>query len=1298
VIIGAIYHISMSAPLLHADTPPSQTSQYSPKPRPMMLGFRRYSAEQGLSQNSGWCFLQDTKGFLWIGTQNGLNRFHGYIFDVFKKEASAIQSTITHSTSPENISSRTPTELSKTGINRIAPIGFNWISAIYQDKAGRLWFGGDDHLALYAPQSVQIPMNIPNITQHHFVNYRPNSQKDFSGGVIKAMCDDAQGALWVGTSRGLNIFHVSDSTFFILRSQENNTISIHPQYVGSERTAKVPFSGLRGSYVTALCRDSIGTMWVGTNQGIFAYGKQDDTFTEIFAIRATALHENSTDETVHPNASSLQEHQYECQTLLCSDDGTVWIGTRRNVIAYHPETKQIRRYTPISALPATLQKDNPIQKIIARNHFIWCVYAYGVVRIDTTTGTYDVFLADDTHRRLTTHTSTSSLLDAQGNFWLGTYSGLYLWDITNDRVHTHSMPRTATDGESSSKIQYHIMEPCFHSASESEALADSFIISLYEDRSGTVWVGTNVGGVCAYQPHRGLWGLLRHSPTETQKLSYPSVRSFLDMGDDTIWIGTDNGLDIYHALSGMVRKRTTAKDFGVVLPGSFNVWTMARNKDYALLGLSGAVVIHHRPTKKNTTLYAQPHRQDALTDGRVTAMLTGKSMYEGSIWVATGNFTVRDAANGAQGGLNLINPTTRSVRRYWNPTLLSGNTSSVTLEDYIIRSLCHDNERPGGLWVGTMNGLYRFHPAMHPSTSSLYRANQNDPLSLRSGNINCIFTDSKNRLWVGTPLGLHRMLPMEKGFEHIGTEQGMPDEWIYSIQEDDEGNLWMSTNAGLVCYSPTAKTFRHFRAGSGLQSNEYNTGAGGKILSGSQAGSLMFGGVNGVNIFRPYDVLASITPITPIVCCILINQTEYGISPGTTHITLPHDKNFIKVEFSSFQYNTLKSTRYQYRMDGIDSDWQSVAEGEAPSAIYTALPPGDYILRARAEQIDGAWSPTHAELHITIQSPWWRTQWAIFLYGCVLVGIMIGSYRYALWRVTRERELRRHAVEIRTLEIQRQNEQLELQKIQLEDQNTELNRVLEESQRTNEMLQQLNHEKNEIMGIVAHDLKNPLSGIRLTAENILLRAERIHDEKVIQLAQRIADATDRMVSIVSRLLNINQMESGLLVIQPSLCDIHEMILTTLYQYEERAKHKNIQIFSSIPPVNLRITSDREALLQIIDNLLSNALKFTPSGKNIYVRIEVRPTDLPHKQHIILSIQDEGPGISIEDQTHLFEKFKRLSAQPTGGESSTGLGLSIIKRFADLIGAQILCESIIGMGTTFSIVLPQNITDRFTDQS
>ncbi|MBD1206827.1 MAG: PAS domain S-box protein [Ignavibacteria bacterium] len=249
-----------------------------------------------------------------------------------------------------------------------------------------------------------------------------------------------------------------------------------------------------------------------------------------------------------------------------------------------------------------------------------------------------------------------------------------------------------------------------------------------------------------------------------------------------------------------------------------------------------------------------------------------------------------------------------------------------------------------------------------------------------------------------------------------------------------------------------------------------------------------------------------------------------------------------------------------------------------------------------------------------------------------------------------------------------------------------LNQTLEQrvEQRTRELVL-LNNEKNEFLGIAAHDLKNPLSGI-LTSAEIL---ERYYggEAQTKRYISMIVSASEQMLDIIENLLDVNKIESGLLKVNiiPISLDVVSAVVD---DYQQRATNKGI-IFCFFPSVDEPapvVLADEKALWQVLDNLVSNAVKYSPHWKTVNVRVLSR-TDEEGNCFGRVEIQDEGPGISETDMHKLFDKFTRLSAQPTGGENSTGLGLSIVKKLVELQQGQVWCESELGKGATFIVEFP-----------
>ncbi|MCU0427118.1 MAG: sensor histidine kinase [Candidatus Kapabacteria bacterium] len=244
--------------------------------------------------------------------------------------------------------------------------------------------------------------------------------------------------------------------------------------------------------------------------------------------------------------------------------------------------------------------------------------------------------------------------------------------------------------------------------------------------------------------------------------------------------------------------------------------------------------------------------------------------------------------------------------------------------------------------------------------------------------------------------------------------------------------------------------------------------------------------------------------------------------------------------------------------------------------------------------------------------------------------------------------------------------------------------LLQEKTKTEMLNTQLftsNAEKSEILGVVAHDLQNPLTSIILSTE---ILSNLVAEEKYGNISRVLANMVvvgNRMLEIVGNLLKIDALESETLHLELKPLDIRTALLAALEQHSPIANNKSIVLYCDSGAEPVFGIADKQATESVLDNLLSNAVKYSPHGKTIFIRLKSTC------EGIRVEIQDEGPGISEEDMKKLFGKFARLSAQPTGGENSTGLGLSIVKKMVDAMNGRVWCESEFGKGATFIVELP-----------
>ncbi|HYF31531.1 MAG TPA: HAMP domain-containing sensor histidine kinase [Chitinophagaceae bacterium] len=256
----------------------------------------------------------------------------------------------------------------------------------------------------------------------------------------------------------------------------------------------------------------------------------------------------------------------------------------------------------------------------------------------------------------------------------------------------------------------------------------------------------------------------------------------------------------------------------------------------------------------------------------------------------------------------------------------------------------------------------------------------------------------------------------------------------------------------------------------------------------------------------------------------------------------------------------------------------------------------------------------------------------------------------------------------------------------LEDELRRAHKALEESWKLlsekNETLQFLNDEKNRFIGMAAHDLNNPLTTVYLLTESLRRKPENLSPAQKEKLTL-LQESVNRIVSMVKNLLNVSRIEEGRIEVNYEWETPDEMVYSTLSRFEELAGQKNLSLVFKSGIEGKEVLTDKNILMEILENLISNAIKFSPADKNIYVRLNYYGNEWE------LEVEDEGQGIRAEEMDKLYMRFQKLSTRPTAGESSTGLGLSIVKGYVETLNGNIRCESEWQKGTKFTIGFPIN---------
>lgn len=266
-----------------------------------------------------------------------------------------------------------------------------------------------------------------------------------------------------------------------------------------------------------------------------------------------------------------------------------------------------------------------------------------------------------------------------------------------------------------------------------------------------------------------------------------------------------------------------------------------------------------------------------------------------------------------------------------------------------------------------------------------------------------------------------------------------------------------------------------------------------------------------------------------------------------------------------------------------------------------------------------------------------------------------------------------------TLKIAIQNKEINAQKQQIEEQSTKIKQVNDTLRVRNKKLRELNEQKNYMMSVVAHDLKSPLNQINGLANVISLDDDNLNSTQK-ECLDNISVASGRLKEMIEKILDSRTADNMEKNVDIESVDVEAMANDVLSDFSTAANNKNIKLSKKSLSKKVNVKADKHYLRQVLDNLVSNAIKFSPEGKSVNLNI----TDEGDK--ILAEVQDEGPGLTTEDQENLFIEYAVLSAKPTGDEVSTGLGLAIVKNYVEKMGGEIWCESEHGHGASFKFKL------------
>jgi signal transduction histidine kinase/DNA-binding response OmpR family regulator/ligand-binding sensor domain-containing protein len=610
---------------------------------------------------------------------------------------------------------------------------------------------------------------------------------------------------------------------------------------------------------------------------------------------------------------------------------------------------------------------------------------------------------------------------------------------------------------------------------------------------------------------------------------------------------------------------------------------------------------------------------------------------------------------GQDGVITLLNTTSEKTSSF----NISANPGKS-----LITSLYEDKQ--GNFWVGTETGMaklvFRNGNQNPPEIKWLY--NNNSTRNSLSYNHVSSFLDDPDRpdqyLWISTKGGgINRLHKTSGEFIHLTTKEGLPDNVVYGLLADEAGNIWGSTNKGIFCMTASGDqqnnwSFRNFTRADGLQDDEFNTGAYAKLPDGQMA----FAGVNGINIFNPALILAgSFTPNLAITN-ILVNNRSFlpddaaGDAGQPDRITLNYRQDILTLEFAALDFTAPGQNKYRYQLEGIDDGW--VESSTRRSATYLHLPAGKYTFKVQGSNSQGTWSNKIAELKITVLPPWWRTWWAYLAY---LLAIVIVIRQYLRFSVNKAR-----------LKAELQFEQQEAKRVK-----------------------ELDSIKTQLYTNITHEFRTPLTVIMGMAHQVKSNPAEYLEAGMDMIVRN----GNQLLNLVNDMLELSKLEDGKMTLHFVKGDVINFLRYIVESFQSLAVSQQKQFHFLSDADELVVAYDAEKLRQIISNLLSNALKFTPAQGNVYVTIAQEPAAEADCTIMIVKVKDTGIGIPENQAAHIFDRFYQLDNSHTRKAEGTGIGLALTKELVKLMNGTIAVKSpAVGAtkGTEFTVTLPlQKVT-------
>jgi signal transduction histidine kinase/ligand-binding sensor domain-containing protein/CheY-like chemotaxis protein len=998
--------------------------------------------------------------------------------------------------------------------------------------------------------------------------------------------------------------------------------------------------GLPQNSIQAITQTHDGYLWMGTQEGLVRFN--GTTFT--------VFNKNNTEAIRHNDIRALYEDQA----------GTLWIGTYGGGLTSYRDN-QFHSYTTANGLSnnfvTTILQDKQGRLWIGTQTGLNEWQAGKLVPVDKGEGVSESFIE-------------ALATDPEGRLWIGTQKGLNLLEdgkainsqisklfskLSDIRSLYFDRQGVMWIGTNKSLVRFSDTELKEYGASQ--GLPKGSVTTIRQDREGTLWAGTGGGGVCrllhenfdCFGTRQGLGGV--------------SVTSIYEDVEGSLWVGVHMG--------GLNR----LKDGNRVAYGSLTlntpVWAVSEGKDGSIwIGTESGL---KRSKDGKLTTYNAPKGASNF----ITALLEDR---EGNLWAGTntGSLTKYSKSGGilAFNASNLSNNYVYSLiqdhtgaiwaglQRSGLVKVANGKFTTYTKKDGLpsgtVNTVFEDHAH--NLWLGTNEGLTLFQNGKFVT----YALNESGEGGL--GTVVAMYEDSDHVFWIGTyGRGLKRF--KDGKFLTIGTKDGLPDDSVWGILEDNTGNFWLSSNQGIARVKrkalndyldgkPLKLSFTAYGVSDGMPSVECNGGSQPAAWK-TKEGKLLFTNARGLVVIHPDN--AQFNRFAPPVKIekAMINDVKSAYDGLSTAA----GRGGLEFQFAALSYLAPDKIAFKYQLEGFEKDWTNA--GNRRVAYYTNIPPGRYRFRVIAANNDGVWNEEGASLSFYLKPRFYQTPWFYVVCGLILVFMGVGIY------LLRVRQMRKREEELLVLVTERTKE---LTQEVAEHQKTE-----KELHIAKETAEAATRARSEFLANMSHEIRTPLNGVMGMLDLAVHTDLTVQQKELLGMAE---DSANTLLVVINDILDFSKIEAGRLEFDNHEFDFGTAISESVRTMALRAHQKRLELAYLIAPdVPSHLVGDPIRLRQVLTNVIGNAIKFTPQGE-VVLRVELDQHD-GDEVELKFSVQDTGIGIPAEKQELIFEAFQQADASVTRKFGGTGLGLAICARIVHLMGGHIWVESQEGSGSTFS---------------